>query len=604
MADFINRRDLDFLLYEVFDTEALLDTERFGIHDRATFDQTLDTAYKIARDLFEPHAAKLDQNDPELVDGRVELIPEVKRATDAFCEAGLVATSFDMEDGGLQMPYTITQAVMAMFYGANTATAGYPLLTVAAGNLLAAHASPEQKERYLTPMLDGRFFGTMCLSEPHAGSSLSDIRTVAEPQEDGTYLLRGDKMWISAGEHDLSDNIVHLVLAKIPGGPAGVKGISLFIVPKFHVDEDGSPGERNDIRATGLNHKMGYRGTVNCVIALGDEGACVGHLIGEPHQGLRYMFHMMNEARIGVGLGASMLGYAGFLFSKEYAGMRPQGRHPWDKDPANAQVPIIEHADVRRMLLTQKAYVEGGLALGIYCARLLDDEFVAKQSGDADAAQRASLLLDILTPIAKAWPSEYCLEANKLAIQVLGGYGYSREYPVERLYRDNRLNAIHEGTNGIQALDLLGRKVTMKQGAALHALVAEVRATLAQASELPALAEDAQLLGAAAAKAGEATANLTAAAMRGEIPAYLANASYYLEMLGHVVIGWIWMRQAIVAAGVVDQPALGDDERAFYEGKLSACRYFCRYELPKVGWKADLLSQLDTTTLDLDPNTL
>lgn len=598
MADFINRRDLDFMLYELFDAESLCKSERFGAHDKDTFDTMLTTAHRIATEKFEPHAAKLDQEDPELVDGKIELIPEVKEAVDAFVQAGFVAMSFDEEVGGLQLPYTIAQAVMATFYAANTASAAYPLLTMAAANLLAAHANEEQRTRYLEPMIEGRFFGTMCLSEPGAGSSLSDILTTATPAGDGSYRLKGNKMWISAADHELSDNIVHLVLARLPGAPDGVKGISLFIVPKFRLDEDGNPGERNDVYVTGLNHKMGYRGTVNCVLTLGDADDCVGYLVGEEHHGLKYMFHMMNEARIGVGLGASMLGYAGYRFSLEYAQDRTQGRLPWNKDPSSPPVAIIEHADVKRMLLMQKCYVEGGLSLGLYCARLVDEELVAKELGDEDAAERANLLLELLTPIAKAWPSEYCLEANKLAIQVLGGYGYSREYPVERLYRDNRLNAIHEGTNGIQALDLLGRKVPMKRGKAFQLLMTEIQRTITKAKAYESLEDSALALEGAIARAASTTMTLGGAAMEGELPRYLANASIYLEMLGHIVIGWLWLKQATTArAKLVSQTGLGEAEEHFLEGKVHACRFFMRYELPKTTWRAELLEKLDDTTL-------
>lgn len=596
MADFINRRDLDFMLYEVFDAQALTSSQRYGAYDRDTFDATISTAYRIAADLFAPHAAKLDQHEPELHDRQITLIPEVKRATDAFIEAGLLAMSFDESVGGMQMPYTINQAVMAMFYAANTASAAYPLLTMAAANLLAAHASPEQQARFLSPMLEGRFFGTMCLSETHAGSSLGDLRTTATPQDDGTYRIKGDKMWISAGDHNLSENIVHLVLARLPNAPAGSRGISLFIVPKYLVHDDGSCAERNDVWVTGVNHKMGYRGTVNTVLTLGEQDQCVGYMVGQPHQGLRYMFHMMNEARIGVGLSASMLGYAGYLFSLEYARERPQGRPVTERDPNSPQIHIIEHTDVKRMLLAQKAYVEGGLSLGLYCALLVDQELIAKDSGDQEAQERANTLLALLTPIAKAWPSEYGLEANKLAIQVLGGYGYSREYPVERLYRDNRLNAIHEGTNGIQALDLLGRKVTMHQGRALQVLATELQATITQASTQPTLKPFAQALERAMTDVASATQALLPLAASGQLDTYLANANLYLELLGHAVVGWMWLKQAIVAQHKLDHPTLPTDDPHFYRGKLMACQYFCNHELPKTRRLAKLLSALDDTT--------
>ncbi|MFW6058423.1 MAG: acyl-CoA dehydrogenase family protein, partial [Persicimonas sp.] len=499
MSDIIDRKDLDFLLYDCLDVEELTDHDYFADHNRQTFQAIIDTAIRMGREKFEPHAAKLDRQPPSFDGEQVHIIEEVAEAVDAFAEAGFLRASFDAEQGGMQLPYSITQAFMAVFYAANCSTAGYPLLTLAAANLLATHGSDEQKARFLEPMLEGRFFGTMCLSEPQAGSSLTDITTVAEPvasesMGEGRYKIRGNKMWISGGDHDLGDNIVHLVLAKVPGGPAGVKGISLFIVPKYRLDEQGEPAESNDVALTGLNHKMGFRGTINTALNFGENDDCIGWLVGEEHHGLRYMFHMMNEARVGVGLGATMLGHAGYQHSLEYAKQRRQGRPAADKDPTAEPVAIIEHADVRRMLLAQKAATEGALMLGLYCARLIDEVTLAEEEGDDERADGTRLLLELLTPIAKAWPSEFCLEANKLAIQVMGGYGYSSEYPVERLYRDNRLNAIHEGTNGIQALDLLGRKVTMKNGAALRLLLGRVNDAIGRAKQRPELAETAAAL--------------------------------------------------------------------------------------------------------------
>ncbi len=382
--------------------------------------------------------------------------------------------AMDGEFGGAQLPVTVAEAGFAWFSAANVSTTGYLMLTIANANLLAKFGTPEQIDAFLRPMLAGRFSGTMALSETQAGSSLADILTRAEPQDDGTYRLFGSKMWISGAEHELTDNIVNLVLAKIPGGPPGTKGISLFIVPKYLVGDDGSVGERNDVVLAGLNHKMGQRGITNTVLNFGEgrftpggQPGAVGYLVGEPHRGLTYMFHMMNEARLGVGMGAVSLGYTGYLKSLEYARERPQGRPVTAKDPSAPQIPIIEHADVKRMLLAQKAYVEGGMALLLYCAKLVDLQHSAESDEERDAT---TLLLDILTPVGKSWPSQWCLEANSLAIQVHGGYGYTREYDVEQHYRDNRLNPIHEGTHGIQSLDLLGRKVTQRGGASLAAL--------------------------------------------------------------------------------------------------------------------------------------
>jgi butyryl-CoA dehydrogenase len=446
----------------------------------------------------------------------------------------------------------------------------------------------------MRPMLEGRFFGTMCLSEPQAGSSLSDVRCMAHAQPDGTFHVVGDKMWISGGEHELSETIVHLVLARLPDAPPGVKGISLFIVPKHHIGSDGQVAERNGVQLTGVNHKMGYRGTINTALAFGAETPAVGYLVGEPHHGLRYMFHMMNEARVAVGLGATMLGYAGYRYSLAYARERTQGRPPDKRDPSAPPVPILEHADVRRMLLTQKVYVEGGLALAIYCARLIDEMATAESDSERE---RAHDLLEILTPIAKAWPSEHGPKANDHAIQVLGGYGYTRDYPVERYYRDNRLNPIHEGTNGIQSLDLLGRKVTMGGGRAFRVLMRTLQEAVERCRGPEPLEELCDGLAAALERVAETTRVLGGAAMKGEIRLFLANSHEYLLMLGHTVIAWMWLEQAAVALRLRDQA--DEANRPFYDGKLHAARFFTRYELPRTERQAALLQRLDDTTLTM-----
>ncbi|MBC7413706.1 MAG: acyl-CoA dehydrogenase [Herminiimonas sp.] len=597
----LSRRDLDFLLYEWLDVASLTTRERYADHSRETFDAVLDTCEQIASDLFEPHNKKNDQHEPHFDGEHVSMIPEVKAALDVFSAAGLMAAGQDYAMDGMQLPCVVEKAGFAYFKGANVGTSSYPFLTIGNANTLVKCGTPEQIETYVKPMLAGRFFGTMCLSEPQAGSSLSDIVTRAEPQADGTYRVTGNKMWISAGEHELSENIVHLVLAKVPGPDGklipGVKGISLFIVPKKLVNADGSLGERNDVVLAGLNHKMGYRGTTNCLLNFGEgkftpggRAGAVGYLVGEVHKGLANMFHMMNEARIGVGLGAVMLGYTGYLHALDYARTRPQGRHPLNKDPALPQLPIIEHTDVRRMLLAQKAYVEGGLALALYCSKLVDDE---RTDPSPEARRHATLLLDILTPIAKSWPSQWCLEANSLAIQVHGGYGYTREYNVEQFYRDNRLNPIHEGTHGIQGLDLLGRKVTMQGGAALAGLAVEIRKTIDHAQAQPLLAGHANALSAALARLIEVTGRLHAA---GDVNRTLANASVYLEAFGHLVLAWIWLEQALCAVSRVGDAGHDAD---FYQGKLQACAYFFKWELPKIAPQLALLESIDTTTLDM-----
>ena len=596
----LSRRDLDFLLYEWLDVLSLTQRERFTEHNRETFDAVLDLCERLATDEFATHNKKSDQHEPEFDGNSVSMIPEVGAALQAFCDAGLMAAGQDFELGGMQLPCVIEKAGFAWFKGANVATSAYPFLTIGNANTLLKCGSPEQIERYVKPLLAGRFFGTMCLSEPQAGSSLSDIVTRADPEPDGSYRLRGNKMWISGGEHELSENIIHLVLAKVPGPDgkliAGVKGISLFIVPKKIVHADGSLGERNDVVLAGLNHKMGYRGTTNCLLNFGEgkfqpngKAGAVGYLVGSLHQGLAAMFHMMNEARIGVGLGAVMLGYTGYLHALDYARNRPQGRHAANKDPLQAQIPIIQHADVKRMLLAQKVYVEGGLALTLYCARCVDEE---KTASEEHIRTNATLLLDILTPIAKSWPSQWCLEANNLAIQVHGGYGYTREYNVEQFYRDNRLNPIHEGTHGIQGLDLLGRKVVMRDGAALALLGEKVRATIAQSGTTE-LSE----LGGALLQRWQRLLDVTVQLHQsGDVNATLANASIYLEAFGHIVVSWIWLSQALSALDAQH------NDQDFYAGKLQACRWFFRYELPKVDAQLALLASLDTTTLTMQEN--
>jgi len=587
----INRRDLDFLLYELLDAQGLCNLPRFAEHDRETFDAIIDAAQQLAEEKFLPHAAAVDAQEPEFDGERVHLIPQVREALDALREGGFMAMPFDSEEGGLQLPWLIHQACTAMFSAANIGTSGYPFLTVGAANLLRTFGSEQLRTTYLRAMLEGRYFGTMCLSEPQAGSSLADIRTRAEPTEAGHYRITGSKMWISGGDHELSENIVHMVLAKIPGGPPGVKGISLFCVPRIRVNADGSLGARNDVTLAGLNHKMGYRGTVNTLLNFGEQGECHGWLVGEAHRGLSYMFQMMNEARLGVGLGATMLGYAGYLHSLEYARNRPQGRKLDNRDPGSPQVPIIEHADVRRMLLTQKAYVEGGLALVLYCTRLLDDMQTCEEAGTREDLH---LLLELLTPVAKSWPSEFCLEANKLAIQVLGGYGYTRDYPVERLYRDNRLNAIHEGTHGIQGLDLLGRKVGMHSGRALELLISRMHDTIGEAETSVQLSAHATALREACHRLAEVTRSLLEAAARNRNLG-LANATVYLDAFGHIVVAWLWLSQALAALHA--QADNQGPDQDFYAGKLAACRFFFIHELPRARERLELLARLDDTTL-------
>lgn len=580
-------RDLNFQLFDVLDAGALTARPAHEDHDNISLHATLELAHQIAAEKFQTHYREADLDEPRLVNGSVQVCPQIREALDAFSAAGFMNADRPLDEGGMSLPFSVYQGCLACFQAANVGTSSYNFLTFAGANVIRSFGTERQKRLYMAPMVAGRFLGTMCLSEPQAGSGLADIRTRAIPQPDGSYLLKGSKMWISGGEHELSENIIHLVLARIEGAPPGTKGISLFIVPRKRVQEDGTVGQGNDISLVGLNHKMGYRATVNTLVNFGDAGACRAELVGEANNGLAYMFFMMNEARISVGLGAAMLGVAGYLYSVDYARTRHQGRLPGGKDPALPMVPIIEHADVRRMLLAQKSYAEGALAMCLYAARLVDD----MRSGEsAEARERAALLLDFLTPIVKSWPSEFCLEANNLAIQVLGGYGYTRDYPVEQFYRDNRLNMIHEGTNGIQAIDLVGRKIRLNDGALLDMVLAEMEAEIA-ADHCTLCAGFATQLQTAVDTIRHCTAAL--AAQADDPRRQTANATYFLQMMGHVIVAWMWLRQARVASAALAAGASAVDTD-FYQGKMAACRYFFDYELGRTGdWGRILASGND-----------
>ena len=602
------RPTLDFLLYNWLNAESLNQRERFADHSRETFDAVFDTCERIAREKYAPFNRLVDTQEPHF-DGETVILPQATHeAHKAYAGSGMLSAAQDYDEGGMQLPYTI-EAAANCFFAMASVSIGSSLLTKGNANLLLVHGTEAQKEVFARNEFAGRFSGTMCLSEPQAGSSLSDITTRAVP--DGydfeaealgpRYRLTGNKMWISSGEHELTENIIHLVLAKIPGPDGklipGTRGISLFIVPKKMVGADGQlTGVRNDVALAGLNHKLGWRGTTNTLLNFGEgkypvDGAAgaVGYLVGKPHEGLRCMFHMMNEARIGVGTAAVMLGMAGYYASLDYAKNRPQGRlmGPAGKDAAQPQVRIIEHSDVKRMLLAQKSYCEGALALELYCARLVDEQHTA----DAQAADDARLLLEVLTPIAKSWPSEWCLEANSLAIQIHGGYGYTRDFPVEQYWRDNRLNMIHEGTHGIQATDLLGRKVLMEDGKGLALLAARISATIERALQVPELVTYAGALDKAVYRVGAVT---KAAWATGNPQDALANAVPYMQGFGHTVLAWIWLDVALATLRSDTTKSI-----AATAGKMAAVRYFYHYELPKIGAWFQVVSDRDLTCADL-----
>lgn len=610
------RSTLDFLLYDWLQAESLNARERFADHSRETFDAVLDTCERIAREKYAPFNRTVDTQEPQF-DGERVILPQCTHdARQAFADSGMLSAAQDYALGGMQLPYVVESAANS-FFGCASISIGSNLLTTGNANAILVHGTPLQQQVFAANEFNGRWAGTMCLSEPQAGSSLSDITTRAEA--DGAdfevdplgprYRLRGNKMWISSGDHELTENIVHLVLAKIPGPDGklvpGVKGISLFIVPKKLVDTDGHlTGERNDVALAGLNHKLGWRGTTNTLLNFGEGrypvrggAGAIGYLVGRPGEGLKCMFHMMNEARIAIGMAATTLGLAGYYASLDYARTRLQGRPVQGgtsaagsagKDASQPPVPLIRHADIKRMLLAQKSYCEGALALNLYCARLVDEG----RTGEPQAAQDAKLLLEVLTPIAKSWPSEFCLEANSLAIQIHGGYGYTRDFPVEQYWRDNRLNMIHEGTHGIQAADLLGRKVVMQGGAGLQLLGRTIGATIAQARKHPELAAWADQLAQALQDVGEAT---QAAWATGNPTEALANAVPYMQAFGHTVLAWMWLD---VACSVLARDATLSIAPS--DGRMGAARYFYHYELPRIGAWLQVVRQRDLTCAALD----
>lgn len=594
-ATLMNERDLTFMLYELFDSETLINRTRYQDHDRHTFNEVINTAKAIAEKHFLPIRQKLDTHQPTFDGKKVHLIPELKPAIEAVNESGIGSATADYDVAGMQLPPIIASAAGAYLSVAGGVGMGYNMLTTANANLLEAHGSKALIETWVKPMREGRFMGTMAMTEPGSGSGLGDLTTKATKDNNGNYRISGTKVFISGGDHDLSENIVHLVLARLQGAPKGVKGISLFVVPKFLLNDDGSIGKDNEVALSGLFHKMGGRAQTSTALSFGEKKGSVGYLVGEENCGLKYMFHMMNEARIMVGTSGAVLAVAGYQYSVDYAKNRPQGRLPSCKDPLSPMVNIIEHADVKRMLLAQKSYAEGALSLVLYGTQLSDDSRTAQT---AEQRQHAYTLLDFLTPIIKTWPSEYGPKANSLAIQVLGGHGYINEHPVEMFYRDNRLNPIHEGTTGIQSLDLITRKVPMNKMQGYLATLEEIIKTIEEAKQSPDLNEFTQQLSESADLLKETTQAVLTTMSTTHIDLALANSVKYLELFGHVIIAWLWLKQGIVASKALAEKPHQEDEH-FYKGKLQALQYFYRFELPKISLWSKLLMTKDSSTYDM-----
>ena len=594
-----SRRDLAFQLHEVLQVETLTRLPYFEDHNRESFDLVVGAAAQFSDTMLKPLLAELDRQEPQLVDGTIRLHPGVRPIVQRFGEDGWITALFSYADGGQQLPCTVYNSAVFTMQATNYSASVPPFLTLGAANLLRSFASPALTAAFTPPMYAGRWQGTMALTEPDAGSSLSDITTAAAPTAAGYYQMRGQKIYISAGDHDACDNVVHLMLARIKGAPAGAKGISLFVVPRQRVAAGLPTGQEtaadlipNDVVTAGIYHKLGCKGAPIAHLMIGGQDDCRGYLVGEPNKGLSYMFQMMNEARLAVGVSAAAIGTAAYYAALEYARARPQGRPVAARDVTKPQVPIIQHADVKRMLLFQKATMEGALGLLLSCSYYMD----VARVGEGSEKENAELLLDLLMPIAKSYPSEMGVLSTSAAIQVHGGAGYTTDFPVEQFWRESRIHPIHEGTTGIQALDLLGRKITQHGGKAVGLLLAEMQAAIAAAGAQPQVAPLAAQLAKAVGTLQQVTGHLLGVAAQ-DHELFLADATLYLELAGLVVVAWQWLRQATVAQLAL--PAAHTDDQNFYHGKLMAAQYFFEYELVKVPSLAKRLQSANHVTVDM-----
>lgn len=577
----VSDRDVDFLLYEVFDAPSLCALPAFADHGRATFDLVLQNSRRFAREVLFPTYKAMDAEPPRLENGRIVLHPLWQKIYPQLVALDVIAASRPYSAGGQQLPLLVTTLASTYLMAGNLNAAGLVGLTAGAAHLIEEFGSEALKKDFMARMYSGEWTGTMALTEPQAGSSLADLKTRATPTADGHYRIKGSKIFISAGDHSLTDNIVHMTLARIDGAPAGIKGISLFAVPARRWQ--GGTLVDNDVAVAGMIHKIGWRGGPSLALEFGERDDCHGWLVGEPGRGLSCMFQMMNEARIMVGANGVSTASVAYHQAVLYARERLQGRPPSVKaDASRAPVPIIEHADVRRMLLRQKAIVEGGLSLLAVTALQRDR---ATHAVTPEERHRAGLLLDLLTPITKTFPAEKGFEANALSLQVHGGYGYSSEFLPESWLRDQKLNSIHEGTTGIQGLDLLGRKVVAEGGAALSILADAIEQTVQAAQAAGVFPTACERLRAAMARIGPLTMHLAQKGLSGDVEGMLLHSADYLELMSILVVSWLWLRQATVAQAQQDRAAHDAD---FYRGKLCTAQYWLATELPRIDPLIDL----------------
>lgn len=560
-----SRRNLEFLLFEVEDILKLTAHAYFKAHDRETCAMVLDTAGGIAEKHLLPYLKESDQHPPQLIDDKVKVHPAIRDFYKSFCDNGLMSACFDEKYGGQQLPKSIYGASDFIIGSAHNGFEMFTGLSSAAVRVLTSFADEALIEKYALPILSGEYAATMCLTETQAGSSLSDVATIGVIQPDGTYNMKGQKIFISAGDHDVTDIIIHLVLARTPGAPEGIKGLSLFVVPtKLN-------GSDNDVTSVAIYHKMGQKSTPAMHLEFGAKSNCTGYLIGEERKGLDYMFLMMNASRLGVGLAGTYIASAAYYHALQYAKERIQGKRPGAKSSS----PIIQHPDVRRMLYFQKAIVEGSMGLLFYCYHLQDKELIT----EGEERQRCNDLLELLTPVAKTYGAEMGIQAVQQGMQVLGGYGYTEDFILEQLARDVRIMTLYEGTTGIQSQALLGRQIPMNQGRALKYWKEEIIKDIDIAQSIVSIKPYADILMNAVSKLEVTTQHILSKARNNQIEIMLSDANLYMELFGIINVGWMWLRQGIVALKNKSGAVPGD--QTFYLSKTQTMKFFFHYEMPK-----------------------
>jgi alkylation response protein AidB-like acyl-CoA dehydrogenase len=568
---YISVENLKFLLYKVHRISDLFSLDYFSEYNQEAIDMVIDAAYDFSNKELFPYLAEMDRQGVLYSDGKVTVHPQVYKVLNKLGESGFINATLAHADGGIQLPYMAHYATSIIYTAANNSAIGYAGLTSGAAHLIISFGNKTLKKTYAEKMYKGIWQGTMALTEPEAGSSLSDITTKAEHVEDNTYKISGQKIFISGGDYTDAENVVHLTLARIAGAPKGTRGISLFVVPKHRVEADGGL-VYNDVVTAGVFHKMGQHGYVTTHLMMGEKNNCFGYLVGEENMGLKYMFQMMNNARIEVGLTGVAIASAAYYASLKYAQERRQGRHPSAKEATSEPVKIIEHADVRRMLFMQKSIVEGSASLVMECAKYLD----LSNTIDGEEQENSLLMLEILTPIVKTYPTEMGIQSVSNGLQCLGGYGYCQDFPLEQLYRDIRITTLYEGTTGIQSLDLLGRKMMMHDGKAAKLLLKEIYKVIDEASGINELNKYAELLKTYMQQYQEVMDKLMALAAQGKLEEFLADANLFMELTGNLVLAWQWLKQGIVASKELeDNPGI-----IFYTSKLETLKYYFSYELP------------------------